>query len=104
MARETAGRYSTSFLRKVCSRSTENVIKMGTQGEHLSVRKSVNSGVEAPKLKGVPTCQFTEFKRLTGLYAMRIAEKARNLKEGTVLMLLKASPQDDDLGIFIADG
>lgn len=77
---------------------------MNTQANNGTVRETVISCLEAPRLKGVSTRQFIEFKRLRDLYEKQVEEKSRNLKEDIVPTSLRASIEDDDLNIFIAAG
>lgn len=60
--------------------------------------------IEAPRLKGISTRHFIEFKRLRDLYEKRLKEKEWKLKEKKKVTSYRASIEDEDLRSFIAAG
>lgn len=54
---------------------------MSIQEKNCTVKATVISCVEAPRLNGVYTRQFFDFKRLRDLYEKQIKEKARHIEE-----------------------
>lgn len=77
---------------------------MCAEGKKMTVRETVISCVKAPRLKGVSTRRFIDFKRLRDLYEKQVAEKARHLNENIVNTSLRASIEDNDLHTIIAAG
>lgn len=69
-----------------------------------TVRQTIVSSIEAPKLRGVSTKHFIEFRKNRELYEKQINEK--NQEPGTRVPLIsyKSSIENADLNIFIAAG
>lgn len=68
------------------------------------VKEMVINSVEAPRLRGISTRHFIEFKRLRTLCEKQIEEKSRQLKEEIVPTSYRASIQVEDRKTFIAAG
>lgn len=77
---------------------------MNKKDVDATVRETVINCIEAPRLKGLSTGEFIEFKKLRDLYEKQIEEKSRHRKEEIFATSYKASIEDDDLEIFIAAG
>lgn len=61
-----------------------------------SVKKTVISCIQGPRLKGISLTQFIEFKQLRNVYEKQLKEKARLLKEVTISTSYRASIEDDN--------
>lgn len=69
-----------------------------------TVRESVITCIEAPRLKGISIKGFIEFKRKSDTYERQIEKKSRQIKEALIPTSLNAFIEDEDHQIFILAG
>lgn len=74
------------------------------QERKSTIKETVIRCVEAPRLKGVSTRNFIEFKRLRELYEKQIEEKGTQLQGDIIPTSYRACIEDVDLEIFLAAG
>lgn len=76
-----------------------NIAKSST-----NVRQTIISSVEAPRLRGVSTNHFIDFKKRREIYEMQIVEKNTDPATNIPLVSYKVSIENADLRLFIAAG
>lgn len=75
-----------------------------TMGGTSTVKQTIVTNLEAPRLKGVSTKEFNQFFRLRELYEKQIAERNREPGLNLTATSYRASIDDSDLRIFLTAG
>lgn len=71
-------------------------------GNGAGIRQTIISTIEAPRLRGVSTKHFIDFKKRRELYEKQIEEKNKDSATSIPLVSYKSSVENADLRLFIA--